>query len=258
MKTDKKANSHVKKLVAEDHKMPKYMKEFIKACASSFLKDNPNVNTKYSLTDFKYWKSYRENIFVHKSGVFLLVGSREGIRFSLGGKHPQGYYQLDDRTLAHRVVATVWKENKYPKTKPIVNHEDGNKQNNCADNLKWCSNSYNILHARSSGLNPYNKPTSGLKIGGERKGTSKFFGVFFDKSRQQWVGQVRHNNVVHGRRRFDTEEDAAIHYNNVCDLLGIDDKPRNDFRKRKIRVTKEGNKTIRSIGTGIHLFSISE
>jgi hypothetical protein len=258
MKIKKKSNSHVKRLVAETHKMPKYAKLYVSEWASDFLKENPNVNTRYSLTNFKFWKSYRSDIFVHKSGVLLLIGVRKGLRLSLGGVHPQGYFQLDDKTLVHRVVATVWKENKYPKTKPIVNHEDGDKRNNCADNLKWCSNSYNILHARSSGLNPYNKPTSGLKIGGQRKGTSKFFGVFFDKARSKWIGQVRHNNVVYGRRRFDTEEDAAIHYNNVCDLLGIADKPRNDFRKRKIRVTKEGKKTIRSIGTGIHLFSISE
>lgn len=245
-------------LYAETHKMPSSFKAFIKAEFPKFLNKHKTVSKKYALNDFKYWKSYRDNVFVHKSGVFLILKVYKGLVLTLGSKHPQGYYQLSDRTLCHRIVATVWKKNKFPKSKPIVNHEDGNKRNNCADNLKWCSNSYNILHARSIGLNPYNKPTSGLKIGGERKGTSKFFGVFFDKARQKWVGQVRHNNVVHGRRRFDIEKDAAIHYNNVCDLLGIDDKPRNDFRKRKIRVTKSGNKTIRSIGSGIHLFSISE
>lgn len=34
-----------------------------------------------------------------------------------------------------------------------VNHKDGNKQNNCASNLEYCSYSENLLHAVATGLN---------------------------------------------------------------------------------------------------------
>lgn len=50
----------------------------------------------------------------------------------------------------HRLVALIYIEN--PQNHPVVNHKDGNKQNNHKDNLEWCTVKYNTIHAQELGL----------------------------------------------------------------------------------------------------------
>lgn len=54
------------------------------------------------------------------------------------------------RFFVHRLVALAFIDN--PCDKPVVNHKDGNKQNNHADNLEWATNSENDIHAFKTGL----------------------------------------------------------------------------------------------------------
>ena len=68
-----------------------------------------------------------------------------------------GYYKVAlsmDRRLrsfrVHRLVAQAFIDN--PSELPEVNHKDGDKLNNNASNLEWCTHAQNIQHAFDNGL----------------------------------------------------------------------------------------------------------
>ena len=69
------------------------------------------------------------------------------VRLSINGKK-DNYY-------VHRLVAELFLP--CDGGKNAVNHIDGNKKNNCATNLEWCTYSENQHHAYSHGL--YKHPT---------------------------------------------------------------------------------------------------
>lgn len=60
---------------------------------------------------------------------------------SLGGKR---------RELVHRLVAKMFIPN--PENKPQVNHINGKGQDNRSQNLEWCTDQENTIHASKSGL----------------------------------------------------------------------------------------------------------
>lgn len=55
-------------------------------------------------------------------------------------------------TYVHRFIAEQLIPN--PGNLPEVNHKDGNKSNNEAENLEWVTSSENKKHARDTGLKP--------------------------------------------------------------------------------------------------------
>lgn len=69
-------------------------------------------------------------------------------------KHAKGYLQVSlgagNYSYIHRLVAQAFIDN--PEGLPQVNHLDGVKSNNAAENLEWCSASQNLKHAYETGL----------------------------------------------------------------------------------------------------------
>ncbi|NJL75296.1 MAG: endonuclease [Saprospiraceae bacterium] len=77
-----------------------------------------------------------------------------------------------------------------------IDHKDRNRLNNCKSNLRICTR----------GQNEINKP--------KNKGTSsKYKGVIYDKERNKWRTSLDFNGKAVFMKRFSTEIEAAIAYN---------------------------------------------
>lgn len=97
----------------------------------------------------------------------------------------------------HRIVCEAFHPN--PKNKKCVNHKDFNRQNNCADNLEWCTYRENIRHRNQS----------------EKyidKFSSKYFGVCWDKEMNKWYAGITQNRKQKKIGYFESEYKAHLAY----------------------------------------------
>lgn len=109
-------------------------------------------------------KGYEDKYRVSSDGVVYSIGrtSRNGRpigdRVLKGGIYPNKYKYVilrddhlhDERVMIHRLVAQSFIPN--PANKPVVNHINGDRQDNRVDNLEWCTTLENVQHAIRTGL----------------------------------------------------------------------------------------------------------
>lgn len=98
------------------------------------------------------WKTLKENdkYEISDTGLVRRIDTKQ----TLSGCITSGYRSVkltfnnskQKRFYVHRLVAEHFINNPDPKNKTFVNHKDGNKLNNCIENLEWVSPRENNLH----------------------------------------------------------------------------------------------------------------
>lgn len=132
-------------------------------------KDIPNYEGYYQVSNLGRVKSLKR-IIIRRDGKPYL--QKEKILQPI--RNHKGYCQCfltinfkGNSKAIHRLVAETFIPN--PNNLSQVNHKDGNKENNCVDNLEWITNYDNMQHSIKTGLRDVKKITDKLKVVNSRK-----------------------------------------------------------------------------------------
>lgn len=154
------------------------------------------------IPDFDYDKEVWKEIGQTGYEVGNFGRIRHGNRILAGSYHNDGYIFTTikgNQTPIHVFVAKAFIPN--PNNLPEVNHKDGNKMNNSAENLEWVTRSENQKYAANLNLQP--------------KNLSTYAGKFSDEQREEikklW------NNGEYSKREIAKKYNVS--HTCICDIL---------------------------------------
>ena len=155
----------------------------------------------YEVSNMNRVKSVERTVWDNR-GYYKIVAER----FLKPGKNRSGYLYValwkDGKAkyyLVHRLVATAFCEN--PEGYTEVNHIDEDKTNNCADNLEWCSRSYNLTY---NGRAKKVGKKSAEKLTNHPKTSKPIIGI-----------DVRTGLIVEFASVHEAEREIGIHHSNI-------------------------------------------
>ena len=106
----------------------------------------------YQVSSLGKVKSCEKMIFHFRGGLRKLKEKERKLVFDSDGYLVVDLYKEGKGKMnkVHRLVATAFIEN--TQNKKCVNHKNGIKSDNKVENLEWCTNSENQIHAFETGL----------------------------------------------------------------------------------------------------------
>ena len=103
-------------------------------------------------------------------------------------------HKKQKRYYIRRLVAEMFIPN--PLKLPVVNHKDECKSNNCAENLEWCSHSYNLKYGGSQRRRQFSNNVRRTKTAEKTVKQFSLDGLYIATYRNQNVA-ARINNMKH-------------------------------------------------------------
>ncbi len=131
-------------------------------------------------------------LFIRK--VTITYNAKEGD--IAGWVSDNGYVLINVKGQKYRAHRLVWlyMTGNWPKDR--IDHKNGIRDDNRFSNLRECTQQENLRN----------------KVGNRGETTSKYKGVYWDKSRRKWAAEAHINNKKIYLGRFENEEDAARAY----------------------------------------------